>query len=144
MSKKLIYPIISIAIGALIAGFAFYSWFSHFNTALSSSVEGQEAAYSTLITSADASATAVTELKYGTTTAVLGSIIVGSTSPSIADQPLLRVYSQASTTPTSTDYLIAEIYEDTVGNIDYDLRVNQGLVLEVFPGFDGSYTVTWK
>lgn len=140
--NKLTLTFSGIAVGVIFALVFFLQLLP--SMTFGSSVEGQEASNYTVITSADASATALVELKSGTTTAVLGSIIVGSTSPAIADLPLLRIYSLSTTTATSTTYLIGELYEDSVGNIDYDLRAPNGLAVEVLPGFNGSYTITWK
>lgn len=90
------------------------------------------------ITSANASATAGVVVRGGA--GVLGSITIASSSPLVALG--VRVYDG---TATSTGTLIGKIKTSAAEvTFDFNVAVTKGIVLDVPPGFDGSFIVTSK
>lgn len=93
------------------------------------------------ITSADASATVVVQVRGGA--GVLGSITVGSTSPAFSQG--IRVYDGTNATTSSTSTLMAKINASAAEQTYiFDAATKNGIVLDVPAAFNGSMTISYK
>lgn len=132
----LIQTTLSLALVAVVAVL-----FSYFNAqlALGSTVVGND--YQLVqLTSADIGSSTVKTLSGS-----LGSIVVASTSPSGA---LNIYYVSSSTAPTATssNTLLFSFPAGTTdeGTYQYDVEFNGGLLIDVLPGFNGNYVMTYR
>jgi hypothetical protein len=98
------------------------------------------------LTSANASSTKGVIVRGGS--GVLGSVIIASSSPAVTLG--FRIYdgvatSTTDTTATSSGTLIATVKTTTSEQtLDFNVAVTKGIVVDVPPGFAGSFTVTSK
>lgn len=99
--------------------------------------------YGTTTDSTFASGTATRQLM--TKAATLGSIVIGSSSPSTTFSQI-TVYDATSTMATSTAKVLAKIggSNATPGTYKFDEAAAYGLKLEVAPGYNGNATITWR
>lgn len=73
-------------------------------------------------------------------TGSFGSVVIASSSAF-----RFSVYDLASTTGTSTANRVASFPANAAaGTYVFDREINQGIVIDAGPGFNGSYVVTWR
>lgn len=127
-------------IGALLAIVALLG--GGYRAGVLGSIQTGEGYYATTTVDASwGSATVVKTLKIGP--GMLGSIVVASTSPSLAPATLRCFDSSVSTTTASST--LAVIGKDAVaGTYTYDVSFNAGLKCDAPAGFTGAYTITYK
>lgn len=74
--------------------------------------------------------------------AILGSIVIGSSSPALSTN-VIRVYNSSSATSSAS--LIATIRGGvSEQTLTYDISLTQGLTLDVPAAFNGNYTITYR
>jgi hypothetical protein len=134
MNKTL--GIVCLLLGVIIGGYLFVD-----KLANASVTQGNEYA-SYAFKSTDASSTAYTTLRTGQ--GVLGSVIISSSSPTTALPPI-RIYDSRTGTTTATSTPINfGTHNQTHGTYTYDAVFTEGIIVEVTPGFNGVYTITWR
>lgn len=108
-----------------------------------STVEGSDY-YSTTTTSSFASATSIKQLKGGFGS--LGSIIVSSSSPVVANYPQIVIYDATSTMATATAKVLFKLggSNQTAGTYTVDAIATYGISIEIPTGYNGNATVTWR
>lgn len=93
--------------------------------------------------SSNASATVPYVIRGGS--GILGSIIIGSSTPALVGGTPVRIYDNALGTSTATSTLIGSIRPGvTEQTITFDVNVLRGIVLDIPVGFNGVYTVTYR
>lgn len=94
-------------------------------------------------TSTNSSATVPYVIRGGS--GILGSIIIGSSTPGTVGGSAVRIYDNALATSTGTSTLIGVIRPGTAEQtITFDVNVVRGIVLDIPVGFNGVYTVTYR
>lgn len=82
--------------------------------------------------------------------AIVGSVVVSSTSPVTTAGPYIAFYDTASTTIATTSmtakFSVGSKGGTTppAGTYTYDVEFGQGIYMWVDPSFNGSYTVTYR
>lgn len=141
---KYMHNRINLTLGFVLATLVVLAAFLYIQTSnVGASVISGNEYYYELVTSDDASSTAITQLRSGHGS--LGSLVISSSSAPTS-YPTITIYDATSTQATSTATVIAQfgINNQTHGTYVFDAIYTTGLSIEVPAGFDGVYTVTYR
>lgn len=109
----------------------------------------QNIAFGSVIAGSEYNATHLTSDDVGSSTVksiagTLGSIVVSS-STNAGTISLYRVSSSTAPTATSSNTLMFTFAADAAeGTYTYDVGFGGGLLIDITPGFNGNYVMTWR
>ena len=81
---------------------------------------------------------------FGSASAILGSVVISSTTGALPTTGTLRIMDATSTTDISSTTLASFPIQAVAGDYIFDSNAFRGIIVEAGTGFDGTYTITYR